>query len=629
MSSNELKSLLDGRPSATPSQSDEFSVLSRQDAADVDMVGDGGGLLSGETRSNKREFLSVMIESAAASSSSNGSAALSPGNAPFSILLVTQYMLDHGLVCGGIIGSWKEDGGPKKVCVKPSCDVAKHKTLKDEALVGDRFYLTRGRTVYSPEKIFCELPKEQELVDKGIAVMEEINEAFVEAPSGMGLGSAWIAFEEFKARIKEVCLTSGIVSGLLENNKSTLNNIQSEVDLRQLLSSVTSVQNDLYALKAENQQLKAELSKVKSSSSAYVVRLSALEEAGTGGGGEVSRSEFEALREVIKGVKHELLLQDSRAQSNALVCGNVTIKSYADCLLFVFDNFKVATHGLHHDFPSLLESCNTDAVNSKDYADTEHSAMKSKFLNYAEITTGASFQRVVPAPLGGGGSNSQIKSHSIDKLLGNMRKRSDWISEGGTEGLKPALETELRYKEQAIAEELAMTHGDSLGYTLGMHYLKDAYNFATKSFVWTESFYVELCGLSQGVTSEEAWNLICQCWLHMFLDFRTVRASCANNSVAGLDADSPLRKERVARYIWAMGQCNQLQNQFIEKGFRGHPTISAVINYHLYKYRVPTSVHKADIALLTQRLEVLNTWKGQAVRTLAKLEKATEKKQGS
>ena len=652
--STDLASLLEGRP-ASASRSDGFSVIGGEPDREG-VVDSGGGLLQGENQS-KRAFLSLMIDAAAASSSSKGAPpAPSPSNAPFAILYVSQYMIDNGLVCRGFIGSLKEDA-PTTVCVKSSCEVNKHKLLKDESLVGNRFYLTKGNKAFDPEEIFCVAPgADEDLFEAAMSLSQNCNDAFQEASSySLTLGSARIAFEDFKGKVAELrarndvgevgSLTGKSIEMKVEN-QNTSNNIQKEdVILSNILSKVTSMQTKLGSveiefsdLKRENQDMKIKLSSararvekleaagsVQADFSSLVKRIEKLEFSSSPDGVTPSASVIASIQEEMKRIRHEMLLQDSRSQSQTLVFGKVVLRSPADVLLFVHDHFPVATFGCHYDAPALLDACSTESITAKDYADTEHSAMKSKFLNSAEITTGASFQRVTPVPLGGAASGTQIRSHSIDALLGKMVKRSDWISLGGTEGLKPALDAELRYKERSITDSIAINHGDSLGGVLATHFLKDSYNFCTSAFTWTESFHVELCGLTQGVTSDEAWTLICHCWLAMFLDFRRVRAHCGSNSVAGLDADSPVRKERVARYIWAMGQCIQIQNEYVEKGFRGHPTISSVINYHLYKYRVPTSVHQASVTQFTKQISELNTSKGQLVRRLDKCEKSIEK----
>lgn len=626
MSSHYVSSLLAGRPSDDQATTDfdDFNLVES-----TDMVDSGGGL-SGE---NKRRFLSVLID--AASSSSNGAASLSPVNASFAIRCISGAMVDQGLVCGGIIGGTNK---PTTTCLKPDCDVTKHKTVKDTFPDGKHFYLTRSGRAYMTDTLNVIVPNalvDRDLFDKVEALLNEVNSAYEDAPKSLGLDGAVELFEEFKKLVLELVHDSGEESEDGGRGNLTHSNNQSNIeDNSGLAAIVTSMQAAFKILEANNIKLENALTTATedlnilttkiSSQNRQIAELESKTSSSTGGFTQGYSKAVEKLSKEVLGLKHEMLLQDSRLQSTSIVFGKRVIRSPADMILFVNDHFRLATFGCHYDWLATVDSLHPDDISSKDYADVEHSAHKSKFLNISEITTGASFQRLVPLPFGGS-SGSSMKNHSIAKLA-NIKDRSNWWSQGGTEGLKHALETELAAKEIAIVEEAELIHGEELGAVLAIEFNKRNSRFGTGFFSWTESFYMELVGLTQGVTEKEAWDLILHCWLAMFTDMRKVRASCANNSVAGLDADSTLRKERVAKYVWAMGQCIQIQDDYLDKGFRGHPTISSVINQHLFKYRVPLSVHQASEKIVLKKLEDINTWKGKFVRQVESLEKKVEKK---
>ena len=65
-----------------------------------------------------------------------------------------------------------------------------------------------------------------------------------------------------------------------------------------------------------------------------------------------------------------------------------------------------------------------------------------------------------------------------------------------------------------------------------------------------------------------------------------------------------------------MGKAIQIQNAYIEKGFRNHTTIASVINYHLFKHRAPLSMFTS----LDKSIKDLHTWKSQIARDVKKLE---------
>lgn len=722
MSDNLLSNVISSRPvPGDDERSDSFSVLSREEVTDGAGLVDSGGGLSGE--SNKRRFLSVLVD-AAASSSSTGSAVLSPVGGPFSILYVSDYNVNMRTMCGGTIQSYKENA-PHMICVKSDCEVTKHKSNQDSAFIGNRFYLERGNRIFLPH-IYCEAPADNDVnFERAMGLMREVNKAFVEAPRSLPADGALELFYQFRSEVlswkPEVKPTvrsgnhplDGFTTRATAGNVSeglggagegagygaggtaggsggsgvlgsagvgggtgvfvgggggvsggagdgagggaggagagggagggtgggagggqqygggipiSLNNNQATTLLNQVLSEVASMKSELVDLRAEKQIMSTLITKLQKDNASLSSEVGGLGNKVGDLESKVSSSDsgtplaiVYTLEKDIKAIQHKMLLQESRMQSTTLVFGKIRLQSLADTLIFVHDHFIVATYGCFFDFPAFLDSLRPDNINSKDYADTEHSAHKSKFLNISEITTGASMQRVVPLVIAGSKS-SAIKSHSIS-MLGGMKDRNDWFSEGGTEGLKAALEAELADKERSVEEDISSTFGDSLGGVLALEFNKANKKFYVSLFVWTEAFFLELIDSTQGVTKGEAWNLILHCWLSMFKDFRRPRSECANISVAGLEHDSPVRKEKVARFIWAMGNCIKIQNDYLEKGFRAHPTISATINQHLFRFRVPTSVHLSDFQKLQDQINVINTWKGKAVRVLDQVEK--------
>lgn len=103
-----------------------------------------------------------------------------------------------------------------------------------------------------------------------------------------------------------------------------------------------------------------------------------------------------------------------------------------------------------------------------------------------------------------------------------------------------------------------------------------------------------------------------------FIELRKIRMECSSLSLAGLDVTSDRRKSIVARYIWTMGKAIQLQNEFREKQFRNHSSISAVINYYLFQHKVPLTAYTTAVDKIKDDIKHLNSWRTTATRDITK-----------
>ena len=64
--------------------------------------------------------------------------------------------------------------------------------------------------------------------------------------------------------------------------------------------------------------------------------------------------------------------------------------------------------------------------------------------------------------------------------------------------------------------------------------------------------------------------------------------------------------ERAGSYIWAMAQSYRISSEFMSHRWREHPVVTGVINYHLFCFMVPLTLHnklKAEIVSLGKDLK--------------------------
>jgi len=131
---------------------------------------------------------------------------------------------------------------------------------------------------------------------------------------------------------------------------------------------------------------------------------------------------------------------------------------------------------------------------------------------------------------------------------------------------------------------------------------------------WVDDFYRELCKVSN-CTKTEAWDLTSKCSKHFFEELREVRSIAANANTER----NPIRKS--ARYLWAVLQSQQVMHNFTLKGFRDHPAIVPVINFHL----VQTTASKVSVEMFVAdtmaNLKIIDVWCNQIDALQAKIQK--------
>ena len=321
----------------------------------------------------------------------------------------------------------------------------------------------------------------------------------------------------------------------------------------------------------------------------------------------------------MKKLGYEITLLKERT-GDAIEVGDIKIRSVAEAFLFVNDHIETSSFSCFHDFVCLLDSLRSTDIDSSEYVRSEHDAMKAKLLDVQEVYISASFGHVAPLPFCRKSGTQEVAAQgSLGRALPLVKNRDLWYSMGGTIGLKKTMTKDLAGKVASLRSHIRFSLGTSLGAELALSYLESSHTCWKEFVAWTEDFYAELTGTSE-VEPKEAWELILQCWLGFFNDLRDVRRECSSISATGLEVGSNARKEVVGRYIWTMGKAIQVQDEYLAKDFRNHPTISGVINYHLFLHRTPTTAFKKLAKKHDEHLHSFNDFKGKVERRLKKLE---------
>jgi hypothetical protein len=321
-------------------------------------------------------------------------------------------------------------------------------------------------------------------------------------------------------------------------------------------------------------------------------------------------------------IRYEMTLLKERG-NDSIEVGDIKIRSVAESFLFVNDHVKTCSFSCFHDFMCLLDSLRSTDIESSEYVKSEHDAMKSKLLDVNEVYISASFGHLAPLPFcRKSGATDLGATGSLGRSLPLVKDRNLWYSMGGTIGLKKTMTKDIAGRVASLKTHIKFSLGDSLGAELALSYLDSSHTCWKEFVAWTEDFYSELTGTSE-VEEKEAWELILHCWMGFFNDLRDVRRECSSISATGLDLHSNARKEVVGHYIWTLGRAIEVQNEYLAKDFRNHPTISGVINYHLFLHRTPSTAFKKQVKKHDDLQHNYHDFKGKVERRLKKLEDRT------
>ena len=78
---------------------------------------------------------------------------------------------------------------------------------------------------------------------------------------------------------------------------------------------------------------------------------------------------------------------------------------------------------------------------------------------------------------------------------------------------------------------------------------------------------------------------MCSCVCCYFKALRKVRAPAQAASNMSSQSD------RASAYLWAIAQSHRVYRVFVAHRWRDHPSVSGVINYHLFRCMVPLNSH--------------------------------------
>ena len=171
--------------------------------------------------------------------------------------------------------------------------------------------------------------------------------------------------------------------------------------------------------------------------------------------------------------------------------------------------------------------------------------------------------------------------------------RSQIMDHMGTQCAAVRTNIDIRFAEHGKTRQLATT------------FLNETQMFINVFFgTYVEELYRELLTTS-AAPAKEAWLLVSTVIFEVFNFLYKVRSHTQ-------DFDSlHTAQDKTATIVWASERCHHRMKQLREARFRHHPLISTVLSNHLFKFRVPISVHKDLEKEIKDELKLLKKVKAE------------------
>ena len=134
-----------------------------------------------------------------------------------------------------------------------------------------------------------------------------------------------------------------------------------------------------------------------------------------------------------------------------------------------------------------------------------------------------------------------------------------------------------------------------------------------------ESFYQELQQGGQS-TSKDAWLLVYSCVRCYFKELPKVRAPTQTAS----NISSPINI--ADDYLWSLAQSQRVSADFLAHRWREYPSITGVINYHLFRFMVPLSVFEKEKQYVVTLTKLVRDQQGDITKLTNRIKALEQKK---
>jgi len=289
---------------------------------------------------------------------------------------------------------------------------------------------------------------------------------------------------------------------------------------------------------------------------------------------------------------------EDRLQSESVTINNINFGSLKDTNAWVKVNVPGFSPDGFHDIMTLLQTVTEPHIAFNDGMNETYMSRRVGFETKISAIIAHSFKIELPDIFGKFTATSD-KSFPLPAI----RQYKNWNPSDGVSGVMRYTTEQLVFQVESCKAIILHEYQGSKALDLASLMLSDAHSFWTRLSTWMNEFYLKLTIVSN-CSVEEAWLLVASCVRGMFKEFRRARIVAQN-------ADTITDKCLSTAYsLWGSLQAHRVMKSFLEKNFEAHPSITPVINMHLFQFRVPMSLfvkQKEKIAALETSIKQMRS----------------------
>ena len=273
---------------------------------------------------------------------------------------------------------------------------------------------------------------------------------------------------------------------------------------------------------------------------------------------------------------------EDRLLSDSVSLSNMTFGSLKDTVNWV----KVHVPGYSYegfiDIMSLLQMVTEPHIGFSDGMSDAYLSQKVGFTSRISAIIAHSFRLELPDLFG------KITATSDKSFpLPAVKLHKQWNPNDGVSGVLRYTNENLVFQVESCRSVIFQCYENSKAFDLASIMLSDSHSFWTRLSTWMNEFLLKLTIVSS-CSETEAWLLVSSCVRGIFRELRKARLVAQNAETISDSISS------TGYFLWGSLQAHRVMKSFITCNFESHPAITPIVNMHLFQFRVPMSLYKAQ-----------------------------------
>jgi len=299
-------------------------------------------------------------------------------------------------------------------------------------------------------------------------------------------------------------------------------------------------------------------------------------------------------------VERNLKLIKARMGNEVVSIGGMVFKSQADVKDLVINKFPSAFWSCFYNVVSFLECLSHTYTSWDKEMEHQYHASQGGHGSREEGKIAASFGCILPGLFRR--NQGKMVDTTSEYPLPGLKDHINWNNSSGSNCLRSQILDNMDTQAAGVRTNIkAHFHDHPNLKVLSLAFLDETRLFINEIFgTYVEELYNELLATS-AAPKKEAWLLVSTVIFEVFNYFYKVR-------LYAQDFDALLTNvDHTATIIWASCKCHYRMKELRDAHFRHHPLISIVLSNHLFKFRVPLSVHNQLEKDLKDKIKKLRT----------------------